>query len=107
MFKFMIIINLMRYLGLNQNEHLMTIAIQSFMLLHVFLYSLINFVKDRPGHDFRYAIDNSKIKNKLGWQPKYSFKDGLYKTIKWYCDNKSWYQNLLKSDSLNRLGVIK
>ena len=69
--------------------------------------SLITFVDDRPGHDFRYAIDNSKIKNDLGWAPKYSFKDGLSKTIDWYCNNKKWYQDLMKSDYLSRLGVIK
>ena len=69
--------------------------------------SLITFVDDRPGHDFRYAIDNSKIKNDLGWSPKYSFEDGLSKTIDWYCNNKKWYQDLMKSDYLSRLGVIK
>ena len=69
--------------------------------------SLITFVNDRPGHDFRYAIDNSKIKNDLGWSPKYSFEDGLFKTIDWYCNNKKWYQDLMKSDYLSRLGVIK
>ena len=69
--------------------------------------SLILYVDDRPGHDFRYAIDNSKIKNDLGWSPKYSFEDGLSKTIDWYCNNKKWYQDLMKSDYLSRLGVIK
>ena len=69
--------------------------------------SLITFVSDRPGHDFRYAIDNSKIKNDLGWEPKYSFEEGLRKTIDWYCDNKKWYQNLIKSNYLSRLGEIK
>jgi dTDP-glucose 4,6-dehydratase len=69
--------------------------------------SLIMFVDDRPGHDFRYAIDSSKIKNKLGWKPQYSLIEGLNQTIEWYCNNKKWYQNLIKSDYLNRLGVIK
>ena len=69
--------------------------------------SLISYVDDRPGHDFRYAIDNSKIKNDLGWSPKYSFENGLSKTIDWYCNNKKWYQDLMKSDYLSRLGVIK
>ena len=68
---------------------------------------MITFVSDRPGHDFRYAIDNSKIKNDLGWEPKYSFEEGLRKTIDWYCDNKKWYQNLIKSSYLSRLGEIK
>ena len=50
-------------------------------------------VNDRPGHDLRYAIDSSKLRNQLGWQPKYTdFKTGLADTIKWYQDNKAWWQ---------------
>ena len=52
--------------------------------------SLITFVKDRPGHDFRYAIDSTKIKLDLGWEPKHSFKEALEKTIHWYLKNISW-----------------
>ena len=70
-------------------------------------HSLIHFVEDRPGHDFRYAIDNSKIKNKLGWKPKYSFKGALSKTIEWYIENKVWYENILKRNKMERLGLIK
>jgi len=66
--------------------------------------SLIEFVNDRPGHDFRYAIDNSKIKDKLGWRPKYSFNEAVSTTIKWYIDNKKWYQRILKGKSIERLG---
>ncbi|CAN2039096.1 dTDP-glucose 4,6-dehydratase 2 [Candidatus Magnetomoraceae bacterium gMMP-15] len=51
---------------------------------------LINFVKDRPGHDFRYAIDCSKIKRESGWVPEESFESGIRKTIKWYLDNQEW-----------------
>ncbi len=69
--------------------------------------SLIKFVDDRPGHDFRYAIDNSKIKNELGWEPRYSFSNGLQSTIKWYCENKKWYKDLLNSNNLKRMGTIK
>ena len=69
--------------------------------------SLIEFVDDRPGHDFRYAIDNSKIKDKLGWKPEYSFNKGLSETINWYIDNKQWYENILKGRSIERLGTIK
>ena len=51
---------------------------------------LIEYVKDRPGHDRRYAIDPKKIKTELGWNPKTNFKDGLIKTIGWYIKNKGW-----------------
>ena len=71
-------------------------------------HSLIEYVTDRPGHDFRYSIDNSKIKNKLGWKPQYLFEDALDSTIDWYCNNKNWYNKILNKDyNLNRLGVIK
>ena len=54
----------------------------------------IEFVKDRPGHDRRYAIDFSKIKNELGWTPKVSFEEGLEKTIDWYKKNENWWKKL-------------
>ncbi|RJQ36086.1 dTDP-glucose 4,6-dehydratase [Candidatus Microgenomates bacterium] len=54
----------------------------------------IEFVKDRPGHDRRYAIDWSKIKNELGWQPLHSFDEWLEKTIKWYEENQNWWKNV-------------
>lgn len=56
--------------------------------------SLIKYVKDRPGHDKRYAIDNSKISNELNWQPKVDFETGLKMTIQWYLDNKAWSNNV-------------
>lgn len=56
--------------------------------------SLITFVKDRPGHDLRYAIDSSKIQRDLGWYPKETFETGLKKTIRWYLDNSSWIENI-------------
>ena len=52
--------------------------------------SLITYVKDRKGHDYRYAIDPTKIKNELGWEPKTKFEDGIIKTIDWYLNNKNW-----------------
>lgn len=51
---------------------------------------LITFVEDRKGHDYRYAIDPTKIKNELGWEPKTKFEDGIIKTIEWYLENKEW-----------------
>jgi len=61
---------------------------------------LITFVKDRPGHDLRYAIDSTKIKGELHWQPRETFETGLRKTIKWYLDNKAWV-NTIKSGAYN------
>ena len=58
--------------------------------------SLITYVKDRPGHDLRYAIDASKISNELGWVPKESFQTGLEKTIDWYINNEWWWGPLVK-----------
>ena len=56
--------------------------------------SLITFVKDRPGHDFRYAIDATKISSELGWQPQYSFEDALEKTVDWYLNNSTWVESV-------------
>ena len=52
--------------------------------------SLIRFVKDRPGHDWRYAIDPTKIERELGWQPRETWRSGLDKTIRWYEENSDW-----------------
>lgn len=57
--------------------------------------SLITFVKDRPGHDRRYAIDASKIKQSIGWEPKESFTSGIEKTVRWYLENQKWCQRVL------------
>lgn len=56
--------------------------------------SLINYVEDRPGHDFRYAIDPSKISRDLGWKPKETFESGIRKTVHWYLENLSWCQHV-------------
>nr|WP_322939460.1 dTDP-glucose 4,6-dehydratase [Pseudomonas sp. s4] len=67
---------------------------------------LITFVKDRAGHDVRYAIDASKIERDLGWVPEETFETGMRKTVQWYLDNKDWWQRVLNGDyKLGRLGV--
>ena len=60
--------------------------------------ALITFVKDRPGHDLRYAIDCSKLENELGWTPQESFETGLRKTIEWYLDNSHWVQRVISGE---------
>ena len=64
----------------------------------------ITFVKDRPGHDTRYALNSNKIKKKLQWKPKTSFKDGIKLTFNWYCKNREYFKFLSKKDIINRLG---
>jgi dTDP-glucose 4,6-dehydratase len=59
---------------------------------------LITFVKDRAGHDLRYAIDASKLKNELGWEPSLQFEEGIQKTINWYLENKEWLNNVTSGD---------
>ena len=58
---------------------------------------MIEFVEDRPGHDFRYSMDSSKIKQELGWIPKTDFKEGLSKTINWYVSNRDWWKDISES----------
>lgn len=66
---------------------------------------LITYVTDRPGHDLRYAIDASKIKRELGWEPLESSETGFRKTVQWYLDNETWWQDILSGDyKLDRLG---
>ena len=59
---------------------------------------LITYVKDRAGHDLRYAIDSSKLKNELGWEPSLQFEEGIEKTVKWYLDNKEWMDRVTSGD---------
>ena len=69
---------------------------------------LITFVSDRPGHDFRYAIDCSKLNAELGWQPKHSFESGLRFTVKWYIENRAWWEPLLTASNASiRRGLSK
>lgn len=63
--------------------------------------NLIKYVKDRPGHDRRYAIDNTKITTQLGWEPAYTFEQGMKETIQWYLDNTKWIENIVSGDYQN------
>lgn len=60
--------------------------------------NLITFVKDRPGHDFRYAIDPSKIEKELGWKPSYNFDQAIEETVDWFLNNRSWWEEILTGD---------
>jgi dTDP-glucose 4,6-dehydratase len=66
----------------------------------------ISFVKDRPGHDIRYALNSNKIKNELGWYPKVDLNQGMKLTFNWYYKNKSYYKSLSKKDIIKRLGKV-
>ena len=70
---------------------------------------LIYFVKDRPGHDLRYAINAKKIKKQLNWRPKISFEEGIKSTVIWYLNNKKWWKKIMKKKNYNlkRLGLLK
>ncbi|MCS0495481.1 dTDP-glucose 4,6-dehydratase [Ancylobacter sp. MQZ15Z-1] len=69
--------------------------------------SLITFVTDRPGHDARYAIDASKLKNELGWVPSETFESGIEKTVRWYLDNAAWWEPLKARYDRARIGLAK
>ncbi len=59
---------------------------------------LITYVTDRAGHDLRYAIDASKLKNELGWEPSLQFEEGIEKTVQWYLDNQAWLDNVTSGE---------
>jgi dTDP-glucose 4,6-dehydratase len=59
-----------------------------------FSLDLIKYVEDRAGHDLRYAIDSSKLKNELGWEPSLQFEEGIEKTVNWYLENQNWLDDL-------------
>lgn len=63
--------------------------------------SLITYVKDRPGHDMRYAIDPAKIEKDLGWTPEIKFDDGIVKTVEWYLEHKKWLDDIISGEYLN------
>jgi dTDP-glucose 4,6-dehydratase len=60
--------------------------------------SLITYVKDRPGHDRRYAIDSSKIQRELGWKPSVTFEEGIAATVDWYCANETWWKRIISGE---------
>ena len=66
---------------------------------------LISFVTDRPGHDFRYAIDSTTIRDTLGWAPSVTFEEGLASTVRWYLDNEAWWGPLTDRGATQRRGV--
>jgi dTDP-glucose 4,6-dehydratase len=66
----------------------------------------INFVKDRPGHDLRYAFNSNKIKSEFGWYPKTIFSNGIKLTFNWYLKNKSYYNSISKKDIVSRFGKL-
>jgi dTDP-glucose 4,6-dehydratase len=71
-------------------------------------HELISFVPNRPGHDFRYAINSSKLKTELGWSPGRSFEQGLLSTVQWYSKNRAWWEPLLtKHEAVIRRGLNK
>ena len=67
----------------------------------------IKYVKDRPGHDVRYALNSNKIKKELKWKPNINFKIGLKETFAWYLENNNYYKSLSKKDITKRLGIKK
>ena len=90
---------------MNTNKTIIVTGGAGFISSELIRY-LITFVQDRPGHDERYAIDNTKIKTNLGWTQKENFKSGMQKTVEWYLCNLSWSENIQNgSYKLERLGV--
>lgn len=68
--------------------------------------ALIKYVKDRPGHDMRYAIDNTKITSQLGWSPVYTFEQGIAETIQWYLDNQDWMADVVSGEYVKYYGEM-
>ena len=70
--------------------------------------SLISFVKDRPGHDMRYGIDSTRIRNELGWKPLFTFEEALDNTVRWYLNNDDWWAPLIKNkNAMARQGILR
>ena len=82
-------------------EHLLSVAKKNSILG---TKVKINFIKDRPGHDIRYALNSNKIKKELNWKPRINFKEGIKLTFDWYNKNRKYYKSISKKDILKRLG---
>ena len=82
-------------------EHLISVAKKNSILGNKVK---INFIKDRPGHDIRYALNSNKIKRELNWKPRINFKEGIKLTFDWYNKNRKYYKSISKKDILKRLG---
>ena len=101
------------FYNIGSNKNLSNIQITKLLLKIASNYLIIGpnvkikYVKDRPGHDFRYALNSKKIKNKLNWKPNTSLKSGLNKTFFWYFNNKKYFTNLKEKNLSKRLGVFK
>jgi dTDP-glucose 4,6-dehydratase len=102
--------NIGEFYNIGSNKNLNNLQITKALLknskkiINIGKHVKIDFVKDRPGHDLRYALNSNKIRNKLGWYPKTNFKKGINLTLQWYFENKSYYKSLSKKDITNRLG---
>ena len=91
----------------NLNLTKLIIKIVKKYFLNIKFESKIVFVKDRPGHDYKYALNSNKIKRELNWRPLIDINEGLKKTIKWYFDNPKYFQNVNKKHYVKRIGLKK
>ena len=105
--------NIGEFYNIGSNKNMNNIQITKLLLEIASNYLIIGpnvkikYVKDRPGHDFRYALDSKKIRNKLNWKPDTSFKSGLNKTFLWYLNNRKYFTNLKEKNISKRLGISK
>ena len=103
--------NIGEFYNIGSNKNLNNIQITNYLLriakkhIDIGKRVKIKFVKDRPGHDLRYALNSKKIKTKLKWMPKTSIIEGLNKTFLWYYNNQKYFKNLEKKDIVKRLGL--
>ena len=101
------------FYNIGSNKNLNNLEITKYLLklaklkFKTKLKSKIKFVKDRPGHDIRYALNSNKIKNEFNWQPKIKFSKGIRKTFNWYLNNIDYYKSISKKDIVKRLGTKK